>query len=106
MVETPVLEYLDASNVYKVDTDASADGYSAVLSQRLEGQDEVIAFFSKTFGGCQCNYCTRRELFAVILAVSHFKPYLYIRQFHHRTDHARLKWLHQTSEPSHQVASG
>jgi hypothetical protein len=105
MTEAPVLAYPQPGVEYIVDTDASADGAGAVLSQCLGGEERVVAYYSKTFSTCQRNYCvTRRELLAVIMAVSHFKPYPYGRKFRLRTDHASLIWLSQRSEPSHQVA--
>lgn len=75
MVEVPVLAYLDTSNGYILDTDASADGASSVLSQCLLGQEQVVAFYSKTFSSCQRNYCViRRQLYVIILAVCQFSP--------------------------------
>lgn len=38
-----------------------------------------------------------------MMAVGHFNPYIYERQFRLRTDQANLKWLHQRAEPSHRV---
>lgn len=66
MVGALVLSYPRASNVYLLDTDASADGVSAALSQCLEGHEPVVA---------------RRKQLAAILSVSHLRPYLYGRQF-------------------------
>ena len=67
--------------------------------------ERVVAYYSKTFSPPQKNYCvTRRELLAVILAVTHFRPYLYGRRFRLRTDHASLIWLYKQADPSHQIA--
>ena len=101
----PVLAYPKAGVEYILDTDASLDGAGAVLAQLHDGEERVVAYFSKTFSPAQRNYCvTRRELLAVILAVGHFRPYLYGQKFRLRTDHASLLWLYKRSEPSHQVA--
>ena len=72
MVEAPVLAYPDPGRPYILDTDASNDAAGAVLSQETEdGQEKVVDFYSKTFSPPQKNYCvTRRELLAVILAVT------------------------------------
>ena len=68
-------------------------------------EERAIAYYSKTFSLPQRNYCvTRRELLAVVMAVNHFRPYLYGKNFKLRTDHASLVWLYKRSEPSHQVA--
>ena len=105
IMESPVLAYPDFTKDFLVDTDASLDGAGAVLSQMVDGEERVIAYFSKTFSPAERNYCvTRRELLAIILSTKHFRPYLYGRRFHLRTDHASLQWLYKRKEPSHQVA--
>ena len=105
LMEAPVLTYPDPSKPYILDTDASNEAAGAVLSQETDGEERVVAYFSKTFSPPQRNYCvTRRELLAVVLAVTHFRPYLYGRKFLLRTDHASLIWLYKRSEPSHQIA--
>lgn len=92
MVKALVLAYPDASKRYTLDTDVSAYGASAELSQCLEGPEGVVVYFSKTFSIRQRNYCvTRRELLNVKLVVSHFRSYFYGRQFRLWTDHASLK---------------
>ena len=58
-----MLGYPDPKLQYILDTDASAVGVGAVLSQVQEGQERVIAYFSKTLNNAERNYCvTRREL--------------------------------------------
>ena len=67
----------------------------------VEGEECVVAYYSKTFSPPQQNYCvTRRELLAVVMAVNHF---LYGQELRLRTDHASLLWLYKRTEPSHQV---
>ena len=105
MLSAPVLAYPSPEAGFIVDTDASNDAAGAVLSQCLGGEERAIAYYSKTFSLPQRNYCvTRRELLAVVMAVNHFRPYLYGKKFKLRTDHASLVWLYKRSEPSHQVA--
>ena len=105
LIEAPVLTYPDPSRQYILDTDASNEAAGAVLSQMVEGEERVVAYYSKTFSPPQRNYCvTRRELLAVVLATNHFRPYLYGQEFRLRTDHASLLWLYKRTEPSHQVA--
>ena len=101
MVEAPILTYPDPSRPYILDTDASNEAAGGVLSQEVDGEEKVVAYFSKTFSPPQKNYCvTRRELLAVIMAVTHFRPYLYGRKFKLRTVHASLIWLYKRTEPS------
>ena len=105
MSQAPVLAYPDPKLPYIVDTDASLYGVGAVISQVQGGDERAIAFYSKTLSPAEQNYCTtRRELLSVILAVKHFRPYLYGREFTLRNDHASLQWLYRRKEPSHQVA--
>ena len=105
LTTAPVLGYPDPGKTYILDTDASAVGVGAVLSQVQEGQERVIAYFSKTLSPAERNYCvTRRELLAVIKSVKHFRPYLYGRTFQLRTDHASLRWLCRRKESLAQVA--
>ena len=87
LAESPVLSYPDPSLPYILDTDA-------VLSQIHEGQESVVAYYSKKFTKEERNYCvTRKELLAVVQGTSHFHPYLYGATFTIRTDHAALRWL-------------
>ena len=77
-MSTPILGYPDHRLQYILDTDASAFGLGAVLSQIQNGKERVIGYFSKTMCSEECNYCvTRKELLAVVTAVKHFRPYLY-----------------------------
>ena len=105
LTTAPVLGYPDPRLEYVLDTDASDVGVGAVLSQVQQGQERVIAYFSKTLSPAERNYCvTRRELLAVVKAVKHFRPYLYGQRFTLRTDHASLMWLCRRQEPAHQIA--
>jgi len=105
LVDAPVLPYPDPSLPYLLDTDASAEGVGAVLSQVKEGQERVVAYFSTKFSKPERNYCvTRKELLAVVKSCGHFHPYLYGAEFTIRTDHAALRWLKTLKEPEGQLA--
>ena len=94
LVSASMLGYADPKLQYIIDTDASAVGVRAVLSQIQEGEKRVIAYYSKTLAPPECNYCvTRRELLAVVKVMKHFRPYLYGNKFKLRTYHAFLHWL-------------
>ena len=63
---------------------------AAVLFQVVKGK-ELVACYSKSFNSPQKNYCLmRRKLLDVVLAVSHFRPYLYTQRFRLLTDYASL----------------
>ena len=105
LTETPILSYPDFSVSYILDTDASNDGVGGVLSQKQEGQEKVIAYFSNTFNKAERRYCvTRRELLAIVQSVKHFHHYLYGSEFLVRTDHGALRWLMNFKNPEGQVA--
>jgi len=83
-----------------LDTDASDVAVGAVLSQKVDGVERPIAFFSRVMNSTQRNYCTtRRELQAVICALQHFRHYLLGNQVVLRTDHHSLKWLRTFKRP-------
>jgi len=83
-----------------VDTDASDVAIGAVLSQKIEGVERPIAFFSRVLNQAQRNYCpTRRELLAVVAAFQHFRHYLLNSRIILRTDHHSLKWLQTFKKP-------
>lgn len=105
LCSAPILGYPNRSGRFIVDTDASNTGIGGVLSQDQNGQQVVIAYFSKSLSKPEKNYCvTRRELLAVVKTLQHFSKYLLAREFTLRTDHAALKWLLQFKNPEGQVA--
>jgi len=73
---------------------------TAVLSQKIDGVERPIAFFSRVMNSTQRNYCTtRRELLVVISALQHFRHYLLGNKVILRTDHHSLKWLQTFKRP-------
>ena len=76
--------------------DASNEAAGAVLSQIVEDEERVVVYYSKTFSPPQRNYCvTRREILTVVMAINHFRPYLYGREF------CLCIRLYKHTEPSH-----
>ena len=64
------------------------------MTQVQNGEERVIAYYSKTLSKPERNYCvTRRKLLAIVRALEHFHKYLYGREISLRTDHAALLWL-------------
>ena len=68
LTSAPILAHPDFKQKFIVDTDASAMGIVAVLSQVQEdGQERVVAYASRVLTNPERRYCvTRRELLAVI----------------------------------------
>ena len=100
-----LLTFPDPSKPFTLDTDASATGIGAVLSQVKEGQECVVAYASRTLSKPERRYCTtRRELLAVVTFVRQFRPYLLGTHFQVRTDHGSLSWLYNFKNPEGQLA--
>jgi len=82
---------------FVLDTDASYFATGAVLSQRQNGVERIIAYARRAVDRRKQNYCvTRKELLAVVHFLAFFKQYLLGRYFTVRTDHAALTWLRHT----------
>ena len=82
------------NGTYVLDTDASDFGLGAILSQRQDDQEKVIAYASITLGKPEQKYeTTRKELLPIVAGLKQFRQYLLGRHFVIRTDHAALTWL-------------
>ena len=96
----PILGFPNDKDPYVLTTDASLYGIGAIVTQKQEWGDRVIAYASKTLNKGQRNYsATKRELFAIVYFTSHFKNYLLGRKFTVVTDHRALTWLYSFKEP-------
>ncbi|GBL62120.1 Retrovirus-related Pol polyprotein from transposon 297 [Araneus ventricosus] len=105
LTSSPILTYPWTDKDFILDTDASNEGIGAVLSQNTGNEERVIAYFSKSLGKPERNYCvTRKELLAIVKSIEHFHHYLYGRKFLLRTDHTSLRWLLNFKEPEGQIA--
>jgi hypothetical protein len=100
LTTSPILTYPCLDKEYILDTDASAFGIGAVLSQISDqGKECVIAYYSRALTKPERRYCvTRRELLAIVAAVKHFHHYVYGSQFTIRTYHGALNWLESKSQ--------
>ena len=75
-------------------TDASLDATGAVLSQLRNGKEVVIAYASHTFTRPERNWATYdKELYTIVWAVRHFRPYLASSPSIIYTDHKPLVGL-------------
>ena len=105
LTTAPVLQLPNSHAEFILDTDCSQHSIGAVLSQRTDKGERVVAYFSRTLSKTERRYCvTRQELLAMVKSLAHFHVYLYGRKFTLRTDHASLKWLMNFKEPEGQLA--
>jgi len=66
LTSSPILSLPREEGELVLDTDASNFGIGAVLSQRQDGVEKVISYFSRVFNRAERNYCvTRRELLSI-----------------------------------------
>ena len=104
LTNAPILAYPLPDGKFSLDTDSCQFGIGDVLSQEQNGQELVIAYFSRSLSRAEKNYCvTRKELFAVVKAVEKFHYYLYGRRFVIKTDHSSLRWLLSFRQPECQT---
>jgi len=105
LTSEPILALPSDEGTYVLDTDASDFGLGAVLSQRQDDQEKMIAYASRTLAKPEQKYETaRKELLAIVTGLKQFRQYLLGRHFVIRTDHAALTWLRRTAEPMPQLA--
>ena len=105
LVSAPILAYPKVGEPYILDTDACDTAIGGVLSQLYDGQERVIAYYSKSLTSAEENYCiTRKDLFAVISALKKFHSYVYGQKVLIRTDNSAVSWITNLKSPSGQVA--
>ena len=94
LISAPLLITPDWTRPFELHTDASQFGLGAILSQRIDGEERVIAYASKALNKAQRNYTTSdRECLAIIWGIRQFRTYLLGTKFDLYTDHSALQFL-------------
>ena len=76
---------------FTVGTDACNDGVGAVLYQDYDGHRHYISLMSKALTPAQRNYpATKKELLAIVKALSYFRQWIWGQHFELVTDHMSL----------------
>ena len=105
LATAPLLTCPDFTRPFVLQTDASAYGLGAVLTQQVDDEERVIAFLSRSLTQQERNYSTtERECLGVIWAVEKLRHYLEGVHFTVITDHASLVWLHKLKDPTGRLA--
>ena len=94
LLAAPCLHAPDFKKPFTLQTDASKEGVSGVLTQKHEDGEHPVAFISRQLNIAERNYSpTEWECLAVVWAVGQFEPFLIEAPFTVITDHAALQWL-------------
>jgi hypothetical protein len=94
LMQVPIVQYPNFNKPFFLYTDTSITGLGAVLAQKNDNQEHVIAYASRTLNPAEKNYAiTELECLAIIWTVKYFRHYLYGSKFSIITNHAALKWL-------------
>lgn len=105
LTSAPILTCPDFDQPFILQTDASAYGIGAILTQQLDDGEKVICFLSRSLTKLERNYTTtERECLAVIWSVEKLRHYLEGTEFTVVTDHASLLWLHRLKDPTGRLA--
>jgi len=98
LTTAPIIQYPDFEKPFFLYTDASGTGIGAVLAQKNDKLEHVIAYASRTLNAAEKNYgVTELECLAIVWAVKYFRHYLWGSKFTIITDHTALKWLLNSS---------
>ena len=108
LIQAPVLAYPDFERSFVLETDASAKGLGAVLSQRQDdSQLHLVAYASRALSAPERNYgISELETLAVVWAIQHFHAYLYGHHVTVVTDHSAVCAILETPSPSGKHARG
>ena len=90
------LEHPDWSQPFSLRTDASKQGFAAVICQTIPAthRRRILAVASRQTIGAEKNYDPRElEVGCTVWAVQHFRSWLLHRHFFIETDHANTRWV-------------
>ena len=92
LTNEPKLMIFDPQHPVELHTDASAEGYGAILFQVVGGKRRVVSYYSKRTSAAESRYHSYElETLAVVNAIKHFRHYLHGRKFTVVTDCNSLK---------------
>ena len=100
LMSPPILAYADYTLPFKLHTDASTTGLGAVLYQNHNGEEQVVAYASRSLKPSEKNYPAHKlEFLALKWAVTEkFHDYLYGATFEVVTDNNPLTYVFSTAK--------
>lgn len=105
LTTSPICAFSDLNLDFIMDTDTCDTGIGAVLSQKHEGRERVVAYTSRPLSKQERMYSTtKKELLAVVVFLKHFKHFVLGRKCLLRTDHSSLRWLSNFKQLEVQLA--
>jgi transposase InsO family protein len=94
MISAPILANPNFSLPFTVQTDSSDNAIGAILTQIQDGDEKVIAYFSKKLSTAQRKYAaTEKECLGVLTAIRHFRCYIEGTHFFVQTDCSAVTWI-------------
>jgi transposase InsO family protein len=94
LMSAPILANPNFSLPFTVQTDSSDNAIGAILTQIQDGEERVIAYFSKKLSTTQRKYAaTERECLGVLTAIKHFRCYIEGTHFFVQTDCSAVTWI-------------
>ena len=100
LTEEPILAHFDETKLCTIYTDASGYAVGAILAQKSESGDHVVAYASRTLNQAEKNYSTsEKECVAVIFGIKKFRCYIASQHFKVVSDHIALLSLLNIKEP-------
>ena len=102
LTSAPVLHFPQYHKSFIIHVDASDCGVGAFLAQKEYNEElAIIAYFSKRLTSSKQHYsATPKECLAVVLAVTHWRPYIWGRHVVCVTDHSALGYLYSMQDTS------
>ena len=83
----PCLALADPEAFKIVETDASDIGYGGILKQRMDNQEKLVRYTSRTWNNAQLNYNTiKKDILSIVLCISKFQDNLLNQEFLLRVD--------------------
>lgn len=103
LMNPPVLIYPRFDYPFVITSDASKVAIAAILSNKIDGEERPIQYFSKTLNSAQRNYSTiELELFAIIASIRHWSCYLH-NKFYVVSDHKPIEYLFNSKNNSSRI---